>query len=565
MASIENPLAAAFRFRSIVRWRALHSTWLLCRERICRAARLALHFAFAAPFLLSASTVFGEEALRIGRIDIHTLDVFSPEEASHGWIYRTANVLHIKTRDDFIRKYLLFQEGDPYDPAVLAESERNLRALHFIKLASVVAGTPHDGVVDVDVTTQDGWTLELGGNLGSSGGQTTYGVSLSENNLLGTGRRVSIDYDKEFERTVRSFSFTDPYLFRPFWTGALTYENNSDGSRRLAQISRPFYSSTAPWATSGLYDDLAQNEKVYASGVVSSEFRQDHRQILAQYGIALTRSEQLAQRISWGYNEMFDDFSNLDSRPDDTLPEDRHFRYLFLQYDTISNAFLKLNYVNRDLRYEDFNLGWTLSTRLGVSPKAFGVDRTTGFVSAAATKGWELGVGRFILAGVSFQTRFGGGIENAILSANAQFVQKFDTHLLQTFVTRMQYDQGWNLDGDVQFFADGANGLRGYHLYAFEGNRRFIWNVEQRIFSGKEILQLVAPGLAVFFDTGAAVPPGQSFGFHDLKSDVGVGLRFGIARAPVNNIIRIDLAYAFNADPLGRRGFLVSFSSAQAF
>src|SRR5262249_45971136 len=89
--------------------------------------------------------------------------------------------------------------------------------------------------------------------------------------------------------------------------------------------------------------------------------------------------------------------------------------------------------------------------------------------------------------------------------------------------------------------------------------------VEQRFFSGKEILQLVAPGLVVFFDTGAAVPPGQSLGFHDLKSDVGVGLRFGIARAPANNILRIDLAYAFNADPLGRRGFLVSFSTAQAF
>src|SRR5262249_40604105 len=100
---------------------------------------------------------------------------------------------------------------------------------------------------------------------------------------------------------------------------------------------------------------------------------------------------------------------------------------------------------------------------------------------------------------------------------------------------------------------------------AFEGDRRFIWNVEQRIFSGKEILQLVAPGLAVFFDTGAAVPPGQPLRVQDLKSDVGVGLRFGIARAPANNIIRIDLAYALSSGPLGRRGFRVSFASGQAF
>jgi len=567
MASLKNRSAAASRMCRISRPRARLCKASLRTERRARKLVAARACALAVPVLLSAWTAVAQaqEVLRIGRIDVHSLDVFSPEEAARGWLYRTANALHIKTRDEFIRKYLLFQEGDPYDPAALAESERNLRTLHFIKLASVVAGPPHDGVVDVDVTTQDGWTLELGGNLGSSGGKTTYGVSLSENNLLGTGRQVSIDYDKQVERTVRTLSFFDPYLYRPFWRGSFSYENNSDGSRRLAEISRPFYSSTAPWATDALYDDLVQNEKVYTSGVISSEFRQDHRQILAQYGIALTRGDQLAQRISGGFNEQFDDFSNLDTRPDDTLPEDRHFRYLFLQYDTISNDFLKLNYVNRDLRYEDFNLGWTLSTRLGVSPKAFGLDRTTGFVSASATRGWRLREGQFVIANLSFQTRFGDGIENAILSAGAEFVQKFDTRLLQTFVTRLRYDQGWNLDGDVQFFADGANGLRGYHLYAFEGNRRFIWNVEQRIFSGKEILQLVAPGLAVFFDTGAAVPAGQSFGFHDLKSDIGVGLRLGIARAPANNILRIDLAYAFNADPLGRRGFLVSFSSAQAF
>ena len=528
-------------------------------------ARVVGRFALGAAMLLSGSQSRGQEGLRIGKIEIHSLDVFSPEEASRGWVYRVANVLHIKSREDIIRKFLLFEEGDPYDPKVLEETERNLRALHFVKLASVVARPPHDGVVDVDVTTQDGWSLELGLSLGSKGGTTTYGVSLSENNLLGTGRRVSFDYDKEVERTVRSFSYDDPYLFRPYWRGSLVYQNNSDGQRQFGEITRPFYSFNTPWATDALYDNLGQTEKVYADGVISSQFRQDHRQILASYGAALSRSDTHATRLTGGFDELFDDFSNLPSNPSDPLPEARHFRYLFLQYDSLGNDFLKLNYVNRDLRYEDFNLGLSFSTRLGVSPRAFGLDQTTGFVSASASEGWRLGEGRFLLGQLSFQTRFGDGIENAIFSTSATFVQKFSTHLLQTFVSHLRYDQGWNLDDDVQFFADGNNGLRGYRLYAFEGNRRVILNLEHRIFSGKEILQLIAPGVAIFFDTGAAVPPGQSFALRDLKSDVGVGLRFGVARAPVNNILRLDLAYAFNTDPLGHRGFLVSFSSAQAF
>src|SRR5262249_53979166 len=110
------------------------------------------------------------EPLRVGRITIRSLNVFSPEEAASGGFYRLADALHITTRPAVIRQFLLFQEGDPYDPEQLAQTERNLRQLTFIKLASVIASPPHDGVVDVEVTTQDGWTTEVGGSLGSKGG-----------------------------------------------------------------------------------------------------------------------------------------------------------------------------------------------------------------------------------------------------------------------------------------------------------------------------------------------------------------------------------------------------------
>ena len=49
-----------------------------------------------------------------------------------------------------------------------------------------------------------------------------------------------------------------------------------------------------------------------------------------------------------------------------------------------------------------------------------------------------------------------------------------------------------------------------------------------------------------------------------LKTDIGVGIRVGLPRTP-KNLLRIDFAYALNRDPLGRRGFIVSFSSGQAF
>jgi hypothetical protein len=186
-------------------------------------------------------------------------------------------------------------------------------------------------------------------------------------------------------------------------------------------------------------------------------------------------------------------------------------------------------------------------------------------VAAEASSGWRLGPRAFVQAGGTFRTRLDGGVQNAILSGAIALVWKHRSRLAQTTVARIQLDRGWNLDEDVQFFADGDHGLRGYHLYAFEGDRRIVLNFEHRVFGDFEVLQLFTLGAAVFVDTGTAVAPGEPLQFSSLKTDAGAGLRIGIARAASNTVLRLDAAYAFDADPLGRRGWLVSFSSGQAF
>src|SRR6478672_8464112 len=110
---------------------------------------LAMRAALVGLLAAVPSAARADETPRIGRITIHALNVFSPEEAARGWVYRAADALHIETRASVIRKFLLFQEGDPYDPTRLEETERNLRVLPFLKAASVVPGLPHGGLVDV--------------------------------------------------------------------------------------------------------------------------------------------------------------------------------------------------------------------------------------------------------------------------------------------------------------------------------------------------------------------------------------------------------------------------------
>jgi outer membrane translocation and assembly module TamA len=119
------------------------------------------------------------------------------------------------------------------------------------------------------------------------------------------------------------------------------------------------------------------------------------------------------------------------------------------------------------------------------------------------------------------------------------------------------------MDQEHQFFADGLTGLRGYRAHAFAGTRSLVINVEERLYLGREILQLASPGIVAFADAGNATSSGFT-NLLSLKSDVGIGLRIGLPRTP-KNLLRVDLAYALNRDPLGRKGWLIAFSSGQAF
>ncbi len=62
-------------------------------------------------------------AVQINRHDVFDLD----DPSTSAWPYRWVNALHILTREDFIRRLLLFKVGDVLDPARLEETEIILR------------------------------------------------------------------------------------------------------------------------------------------------------------------------------------------------------------------------------------------------------------------------------------------------------------------------------------------------------------------------------------------------------------------------------------------------------
>ncbi len=514
--------------------------------------------------LIIAATASAQEGhpLRIGRITVDAVDVYSKHEARRGFFYRAADRLHIETHASVVRKFLLFSEGDVYKPERLEETERNLRAQHYLKSATVVALPPHDGVVDVIVTTQDAWSIAPETQAGNKGGASNYGASISETNLFGLGKEAAVSWRKDVDRTRFGVQYQDPMVFDGYWNASVAYGRTSDGNDQRLVMKRPFYSFSTPWSTEFSFIGFRRDDKLYSEGVTAARFSHEMRRAVASWGWALDPTDTTADRVITGLRFTRDRFATLDSFDTFTPPQNRDYRYLFARFEHAENNFVKVNFVNKDIRFEDFNLGRQVSIEGAVSPRVAGapVNSAYGCLTFADGVGSETS---FMLHSASIESRFDGGVENAVASGALYAVRRMGDEHPSAFVGRVVLNNAWRQDRENQFFADGLTGLRGYRAHAFAGSRSLILNAEQRFYLGRELLQIYSPGLVGFIDAGNA-SSGSFSNLMNLKVDFGVGIRIGLPRTP-KNLLRFDLAYPMNRDPNGKRGLLISFSSGQAF
>jgi predicted dienelactone hydrolase len=499
-------------------------------------------------------------AVRVGRIDVRSTPLFSATEESHGRFYQVADALHTPTRVGLVRKFLLFHEGEVYDPKRIAESEKNLRQLDFIKTATITPGAEHDGVVDIGVDTQDEWTTDPNVDFGHTGGVGTWSLNVTQKDLRGTGAEIAVTAARDPERTSRSLELIHPAFLRAYTNLDVLLMKASDGGEVRLDVGQPFFSTTTPWSYDLTFDHGGRSQRLFEGGVEISLFHQNYRDLRAMFGTALAISDTRAHRLLFGTELQDSEFSILEGMD---RPENRHFRWALAGYEVAAQDLVKLDYVDHDSRFDDFELGPHARVMLGISPHGV-TDRVTEEFIAQASTGFRLGDHALLLPRLSYSTRYAGSVENEIASAEARLLWRLATSVIQTFVTRLRVDDGHNLDRDVQFFADGLRGLRGYPAYALEGDRAVMFNAEHRVFLGRELLQLFAPAAAVFFDSGSAVTQGQQLRIRDFKSDFGVGLRVAIARAE-STVLRLDIAYALNQTPTGKRGFVISFGTTQAF
>lgn len=490
----------------------------------------------------------------ISAVEIRPSNVFSDEEAAKTFfLYRFANALHVTTKTSFIEEQLLFKPGDRLRPEILAETERNLRAFGLFRIVSVRAeGTR------VVVETADAWTLLLRGALSNKGGTTTSSIGVEEYNLAGLGMQFGFGWAQEIDRTSRSTFFAAPDLFAPYAAFQLNASDLSDGQRFSIAYGRPFYALEVPWALQGSLVSGNFDTKLYAGGNEASTWRELQRTALISGGSRISGDVSGADRVLFSvqWNEVLLRSEN-GLPPPNTPASNRRFLFFSTGFEHVGAEWITRRQVDQIGRDEDFNLATGLHVEAGISP-GFDTRGVAGLLVANIQSGTSFPRGFALIAATS-STRLESGFQNAMVGVDAR------GYVLTgpwTFVGRIGTLAGWNLDPENQIALDGTTGVRGYRLNAVEGDRRLVANAEARALVVPEIFSLLSFGVAAFGDVGYSW--GAPDGFWHL-ADAGLGLRVGISRASKNNLLRIDVARVLHPDPLGRTGWLVSFSSGQAF
>ncbi|MDR1673667.1 MAG: hypothetical protein LBS09_09460 [Bacteroidales bacterium] len=132
----------------------------------------------------------GRTITEIGIIQLKPFgtDVDGSLRSDTSFLERAGNALHRNTREFIIRNALFFHEGDILDAVKIADSERYLRSLHYIRDVRIDAVPSGENEVKVTVVIQDifPYSVNFGTNF-SSRGQ----FALSNKNIFGFGLDVA--------------------------------------------------------------------------------------------------------------------------------------------------------------------------------------------------------------------------------------------------------------------------------------------------------------------------------------------------------------------------------------
>lgn len=472
-------------------------------------------------------------------------DVFVEDEVWPTW----PNFFHFRTRDEVIRRELLFETQGPLREARLEESMRNLRGMGIFALVRIVAVRTKDpNQVGVIVHTRDLWSLRLEQDFNITTQINSLLLRITERNLL--GRQKSIGGD--FLLTPKTYSLREFYYSRRVLGSPLSLTQSTsvvfnrdrgepEGSIWSGSLGRPYFNLKQRYsylllggystlvgrrvlngevdtfqdpAGGPLFARRAWREQVRSASISGSFRRGESYKQTFGASFSYRDSEAFAIGETALPDALRDEFAQ------NVLPRQRREVGPGIAYDIFMPKFAVFENLGTFGQSENVQLGPYLETGVRAPLKMFG----------STTNSWVL---RSSL-GIVFAP--GGGLIELGAAATTRYEQSKLVDQLTTglvrgatpvfaamrLVSRTTVELRRN-DTAQSLVALGANnGLRGYpsqSIYGY-GESRLLQNVELRTLP--IAWQAVHVGGVVFADVGSVFPRWRQM---ELYYAVGVGLR----------------------------------------
>ncbi len=492
----------------------------------------------------------------IGAIDVVCVNVFDTSlPAENKWVYRAANWVHSinLTRESRVRSLLILRPGEPCDLERLAEAERELRNLPFLSDAWIEPIAREGNDVRVKVRVRDSWSTRIGISAGVAGGAGEASFRIVERNLLGTGVGLGWRYEKDIDRTLRTFDLYAPALTRQRWQVDALYSDNSDGYQRTLVVSRPFFSLDTPWNSVASYDRQQLEQKVYSNGEEVDLWRENYQGARAMVGWARPRDRNgSVLRWSGGVRQLVEEWERVDpARPvvvPEIVPPDADAWLVEAGVEWILPRFVRTTFLDSGRRIEDVDLSTHVLLSAGRS--VAGPSESRAFeLEAAASTGFAFGQKNTLLIQVAQIVRMSGGDwYDVITTLGAQYYLK--PAALHTTFLSFTASHGNDLPSTSQFLLGAENGLRGYAARQFDGDRMLLLQAEHRIFLSREWLRLVRLAFVGFVDVGAAWDSAKRLSWSDLRPDAGLGVRISLLRGTKGAGLAAYAGYPLNRSGL---------------
>ena len=602
----ENPLPTTIDETNIVRSLVIDGNESFSEQQIRALMRTDVWGIYDETVLksdLEAITRFyRENGYRFARVDEEQLSVkkfvdgvylgIEVDEGRVGNIIVTGN---IQTKEDVIRRELLFMEGDIYTEADREESEQILRRKTYIGAAKVDAQWDElSKSVTIHATIRELLSFPLGGDLNLNSQKRYWLLQFRDPNMFGSGQGTLWRYERisevgEKTRSLVRGRYNNPRLFNSHWNFDGEYIQKREGDSLVVLLERPQYTLKSRWSASVRFSESVNPIYWYENAKKTDAFEQNLQGTFANVRRYFGDRQQQNYIGLWAASRR-SKYALLEKSSDsDAMLENRDIKRIGFTLGRQRIAYHKTRFLRRMGQEENFLIGSQYALSLGYASPLYASDRTESYTELALVSGWMNRDKIFNLTTFALSTGFTSRIERSLLQAQTSWFytdvfNRGDIYTLetgfrenglfdfyQTFVVQFKTEMQFGWTGRSQVLLGAFDGLRGYAYRQFSGEKMMLLSLESRTIFGGTVFRKIDEGLAavatavarpfsdrrvhlgvilsgvVFADVGYIWNGNHTFNLLRPKRSVGFGLRGSLSQFSGTGILRVE--FAFPLDP----------------